>query len=60
MSASACKMTQQTRVCYAGACPVDDGDYLVFVDLRVFVSPQVRSMYTLTTRPLSSPYLAPI
>jgi len=41
VSASACKMTQQTRVCYAGACPVDDGDYLVFVDLRVFVSPQV-------------------
>ena len=35
-----CKMTQQTRVCYTGACPVDDGDYLVFIDLRVFISPQ--------------------
>ena len=27
-------------MCYTGACPVDDGDYLVFIDLRVFISPQ--------------------
>jgi hypothetical protein len=33
-------MTQQTRTCYTGACPVDQGDYLVFIDLRVFMSPQ--------------------
>ena len=36
---SQCKMTQQTRTCYTGACPVSDGDYLVFIDLRVFMSP---------------------
>ena len=54
VSASACKMTQQTRVCYAGACPVDDGDYLVFVDLRVFVSPQVMDiMYCLPLAPVA-------
>ncbi len=34
-----CKYRQLTRTCYTGSVPVDDGDYLVFIDMRVRVDP---------------------
>lgn len=34
-----CATQQQTRTCYTGSCPVEDGDYLVFLDMRVRVEP---------------------
>ena len=39
-----CKYTTESRVCYAAACPVADGDYLVFIDMKVRVNPQVGYM----------------
>jgi len=34
-----CAYTQQTRSCYSGDCPMQDGDMLVFIDMRVGVQP---------------------
>jgi hypothetical protein len=34
-----CNYHLQTSTCYAGSCPLQEGDYLVYVDLRVRVEP---------------------
>lgn len=34
-----CNYHLQTSTCYAGICPLQDGDYLVYIDLRVRVEP---------------------
>lgn len=34
-----CNYHLQTTTCYAGSCPLQDGDYLVYVDLRVGIEP---------------------
>lgn len=31
--------TQQTRTCYSGTCPIQEGDYLLFIDLKLKVAP---------------------
>ena len=38
-SARCGKYTSQSRACYTGSCDTQDGDYLVFIDLRIQVSP---------------------
>jgi len=39
-TAAACGgYTQQTRTCYSGTCPIQEGDYLVFIDLKLKVAP---------------------
>lgn len=40
LTAGTCHYTTQTRPCYSGACPIHDGDMLIFIDMRVAVSPQ--------------------
>jgi hypothetical protein len=35
-----CTYHQQTRNCYSGACPLHDGDMIVFIDMRIMVDPQ--------------------
>ena len=39
LAKSVCSYTQQTRSCYSGDCPMQDGDMLVFIDMRVGVQP---------------------
>jgi len=39
LAKSVCTYTQQTRSCYSGDCPMQDGDMLVFIDMRVGVQP---------------------
>lgn len=34
-----CNYRLQTSTCYAGICPLQDGDYLVYIDLRVRIEP---------------------
>lgn len=34
-----CNYHQQTATCYSHECPIEDGDYLVYVDMRVHVEP---------------------
>eukprot|EP01038_Epipyxis_sp_PR26KG_P007871 gene7871-10685_t len=34
-----CNYRQQTSTCYYGSCPIDDGDYLIYIDMRVRISP---------------------
>lgn len=34
-----CNYHLQTSTCYAGICPLQEGDYLVYVDLRVRIEP---------------------
>ena len=34
-----CNYQLQTSTCYAGACPLHDGDYLLYLDMRVRVEP---------------------
>eukprot|EP00600_Ochromonadales_sp_CCMP1393_P007988 CAMPEP_0174975692 /NCGR_PEP_ID=MMETSP0004_2-20121128/12592_1 /TAXON_ID=420556 /ORGANISM="Ochromonas sp., Strain CCMP1393" /LENGTH=867 /DNA_ID=CAMNT_0016226587 /DNA_START=128 /DNA_END=2731 /DNA_ORIENTATION=- len=34
-----CNYHLQTSTCYAGSCPQQDGDYLVYIDLRVRLEP---------------------
>jgi hypothetical protein len=34
-----CNYHLQTSTCYAGSCPLQDGDYLIYIDLRVRVEP---------------------
>ena len=43
LAKGSCKYTQQTRTCNTGDCPTADGDYLVFVDLRVMIYPSTWS-----------------
>ncbi len=40
LSRGVCHYVTQTRPCYSGECPLNDGDMLVFIDMRVSVSPQ--------------------
>lgn len=40
MSDDKCQYTSTPRVCYTGACPVNDGDYVVFIDMKVKINPQ--------------------
>ena len=28
---------QQTQTCYSGRCPIDEGDFLIYINLRVEV-----------------------
>lgn len=35
-----CAYTSTPRVCYTGACPVNDGDYVMFIDMKVKINPQ--------------------
>lgn len=37
LAAGKCRYVQQTRTCYTGSCGIDDGDYLIFVDLRIMI-----------------------
>ncbi len=39
MAQNQCNYQQQSRSCYTGSCPIIDGDYLVFIDLRVRIDP---------------------
>jgi len=32
-----CNYKQQTQTCYSGLCPIEDGDFLIYIDLRVEV-----------------------
>lgn len=34
-----CNYQLQTATCYAGACPLNEGDYLLYIDMRVRVEP---------------------
>ena len=34
-----CNYKLQTATCYSGICPLQDGDYLVYIDLRVSIEP---------------------
>jgi hypothetical protein len=39
-TATACGgYTQQTRTCYSGTCAIQEGDYLIFLDLKLKVAP---------------------
>ena len=38
-SSGHCNYRLQTSTCYAGICPLEDGDYLVYIDLRVRLDP---------------------
>ncbi len=35
-----CNYRQQTRTCYAGLCPREDGDYILYLDMRVKIDPR--------------------
>jgi hypothetical protein len=35
-----CNYHQQTSPCYAYECPVVDGDYLIYIDMRVRIQPE--------------------
>lgn len=39
-SDNTCTYTTQTRTCYSGMCPLDQGDFLVLIDVRVSVDPE--------------------
>jgi hypothetical protein len=39
MSHGKCSYKQQTSTCYTGMCPRQDGDYLLYVDMRVRIEP---------------------
>lgn len=42
-----CAYVTQTATCYAGLCPRQDGDYLVYVDMKVKINPLLWSyVYT--------------
>jgi len=32
-----CNYMQQTQTCYSGRCPIDEGDFLIYINLRVEV-----------------------
>lgn len=34
-----CNYRQQTSTCYTGMCPLSDGDYLIYLDMRVRIEP---------------------
>jgi hypothetical protein len=34
-----CSYTSTPRVCYTGSCPVNDGDYVMFIDMKVKINP---------------------
>lgn len=34
-----CNYRMQTSTCYSGICPLEEGDYLVYIDLRVHIEP---------------------
>ena len=34
-----CNYHTTTAICYTGSCPMADGDYLVYVDMRVRIEP---------------------
>ncbi len=40
LSGGKCHYSTQTRPCYSGSCPLNDGDMLIFIDMRIAVSPQ--------------------
>lgn len=37
LASGKCRYVQQTRTCYVGGCGIDDGDYLIFIDLRIMI-----------------------
>ncbi len=39
LTSNVCSYQQQTRSCYSGDCPMQDGDMLIFIDMRVGVQP---------------------
>eukprot|EP00595_Chromulina_sp_UTEXLB2642_P003816 CAMPEP_0196767814 /NCGR_PEP_ID=MMETSP1095-20130614/41984_1 /TAXON_ID=96789 ORGANISM="Chromulina nebulosa, Strain UTEXLB2642" /NCGR_SAMPLE_ID=MMETSP1095 /ASSEMBLY_ACC=CAM_ASM_000446 /LENGTH=445 /DNA_ID=CAMNT_0042136485 /DNA_START=552 /DNA_END=1886 /DNA_ORIENTATION=- len=42
-----CVYTVQNQVCYSGFCPLEDGDYLVLIDMRIQLDPRTWSyVYT--------------
>jgi hypothetical protein len=43
LSNKVCKYAQQTRACYSGDCPMQDGDMLIFIDMRVGIQPSLFS-----------------
>ena len=39
LESTECKNSTVIRSCYSGACPVNDGDYLIFLDMHIRIRP---------------------
>jgi hypothetical protein len=43
VSNDACKSSAQTRQCSSGACPLNEGDFIILLDLKVTILPKMWS-----------------